>query len=103
MEPLNDDELKHAVSSWKAPTTPDHLRNRIFGARQPWWRWVLTGSVRVPVPVCAALALFLAWFAWQQRSLPDIVPPASDRQGEVTLADFRPDTEVQARVVGALR
>ena len=87
MEPLNDDELKHAVSSWKAPTTPDHLRSRIFGAREPWWRWVFTGTVRVPVPVCAALVLLLAWFAWPPPP-PDAAGPASDRQGEVSLADF---------------
>lgn len=102
MEPLNDNELKHAVSSWKAPTTPDHLRSRIFGARQPWWRWLFTGTVRVPVPVCAALVVLVALFAWQ-RSLPEVAGPSTDRQGEVTLADFQPDTEVQVRVVGALR
>lgn len=41
------------------------------------------------------------WFAWQ-RPQPDVTSP-SDRQGEVTLADFQPDTEVRVRIVGALR
>jgi hypothetical protein len=102
MEPLNDDELRHAVSSWKAPAAPDHVRSRIFGAHRPWWAWVFTGSIRVPVPVCAALVLLLVWFAWQ-RPQPDAAGPASDRRGEVTLADFQADTEVQVRCVGALR
>lgn len=101
MEPLNDDELEHAVSSWKAPTTPGHLRSQIFGARRPRWAWVFTGSIRVPVPVCAALVLLLVWFAWQ-RPQSDVTRP-SDRQDEVTLADFQPATEVQVRIVGALR
>lgn len=102
MEPLNDDELTHAVSSWKAPTTPHHLRSRIFRERRPWWAWLFTGTIRVPVPLCAALVVLLVWFAWQSP-LPDVPGPASDRQDEVTLADFQPDTEVQVRVVGALR
>lgn len=102
MEYLNDDELKHAVSSWKAPATPDHVRSRIFGPRRPWWAWLFTGSIRVPVPVCAALVLLLAWFVWP-RPQASVVEPANNRQGEVTLADFQPDTEVQVRVVGALR
>jgi hypothetical protein len=102
MEPLNDDELKHAISSWRAPTTPHHLRGRIFGARRPWWEWLFTGTIRVPIPVCAVLVVLLAWIAWQ-RSVPEATGPSSDRQGEVTLADFQPDTEVQVRVVGARR
>lgn len=102
MEPLNDDELKHAVSSWAAPAAPDHLRRQIFGARRSWWAWLFTGSIRVPVPVCAALVLLLAWFVWP-RPQPVMVEPPGNRQGEVTLADFRPDTEVQVRVVGDLR
>ncbi len=56
----------------------------------------------MPVPVCAALVMLLAWFVWP-RPQPGVVEPAGNRQGEVTLADFRPDTEVQVRVVGALR
>ena len=104
MEPLNDDELRHAVSSWKAPATPEHLRSRIFAARRPWWAWVFTGSIRVPVPVCAALVLLLVWFAWPRPQVDVAGPvPAGDRRGEVTLADFEPNTEVQVRVVGDLR
>lgn len=102
MEYLNDDELHHAVSSWRAPTAPDHLRSRIFRPRRSLWAWVFTGSIRVPVPACAALVLLLAWLVWPHPQ-PDGAEPARTRQGEVTLADFRPDTEVQVRVVGALR
>jgi hypothetical protein len=102
MEPLNDDELKHAISSWRAPTTPHDLRSRIFSARRRWWEWLFIGTIRVPVPVCAVLVVLLVWFAWQPTA-PEVTGPSSDGQDEVTLADFQPDTEVQVRVVGALR
>jgi hypothetical protein len=102
MEPLNDDELKHVASSWQAPAAPEYLHSRIFNARQPWWRWLFTGAIRVPVPVCAAVVLFVVWLS-SGRLAPEVEGPSSDRQTVVTLADFQPPAEVQVRVVGAVR
>ncbi len=56
---LNDDELKHALRQWKAPDAPASLERRVLGRephRQAWWRWLLTGSVRIPVPALIAFA-----------------------------------------------
>jgi hypothetical protein len=103
MEPLNDDELREAASTWKAPGAPAHLQARIFDARRPWWQWLVTGAIRVPVPVCAAVLLFLVWLASGSGSS-ELAPRGStDGQTEVTLADFEPAAEVRVRVVGDLR
>ena len=103
MEPLNDDELKHAVSNWKAPPAPEYLHEQIFGARRSWWAWLVAGTIRVPVPVCAAVLLFLVWLA-SGRESSEVAPVRSTtRQTVVTLADFEPAAEVRVRVVGALR
>lgn len=58
MEPLNDDELKRALRQWKAPDAPTTLERRLL-PREPWWRWLLTGTVRVPVPALIAFAAIL--------------------------------------------
>jgi hypothetical protein len=102
MEPLNDDELKHVASSWQAPAAPEYLHSRVFGAHRPWWRWLFTGAIRVPVPVCAAVVLVLVWLT-SGRLAPEVDSPSSDRQTVVTLADFEAPAEVQVRVVGAPR
>ena len=102
MEPLDDDDLKRLVPTWKAPHAPEHLHRQIFGApRQSWWAWLLTGGIRIPVPACAAIVLLVAWLALGRGSdaLP-VLPTAG--QTVVTLADFRPPAEVQVKLVGAL-
>lgn len=103
MEPLDDHELKELVPAWKAPEAPQHLHRQIFGApRQSWWAWLLTGGIRVPVPACAAVLLLVAWLAFDRQ--PDVmrVPVPSSNIETVTLADFQPPAEIQAKVVGAL-
>ena len=57
---MNDDELKQALQQWKAPDAPESLQRRVL--REPWWRWLLTGSVRIPVPALIAAAVFVIAF-----------------------------------------
>lgn len=95
MEPLNDDELKHALRQWQAPATPASLEQRVL-APEPWWRWLLTGSVRVPVPVGIALLAILGtlvYWAGTRR----IGPATSARSA--TLADFQPVEKLELRIV----
>ena len=53
MEPLNDDELRGLLRQWQAPDAPPSLDAKVLGARRQdrWWKWLLTGSIRIPVPV----------------------------------------------------
>lgn len=93
MEPLNDDELNRILREWKAPAPPS-LREKI-APQQPWWRWLLTGSVRVPVPVgIAALAALAAALYWSSVK-PAEIPPNSPQ----TLADFEPVKKLEPKIV----
>ena len=106
MEPIEDPELSHLLRQWKAPGAPPTLRDRVLPARQPWWRWLLTGTVRVPVPAAAAAALLLALWAYAGRSAVAPVTqsqPDPERQAIVSLADFRPIAQVELRVVGEVK
>ena len=103
MEPLDDHKLKQLASTWKAPEAPEQLHRQIFGAKQsPWWAWLFTGNIRVPVPACAAIALLLAWLAFDRQPEVASVPSPSSNSETVTLADFQPPAEIQVKVVGAL-
>ena len=105
MEPLNDDELQQLIPSWKAPGTPDGMHSRIFGTRRSRWAWLMTGAVRVPVPVCAAIVLVLLWLvsARMTGDVSDVPGGSSERQTVVWLADFQTPAEVQVRVVGEIK
>jgi hypothetical protein len=104
MEPLNDRELKELLDRWEAPGAPASLERRIFDetishekGRQRWYRWLLSGSIRVPVPV-AAMLLVVLWLAWSLRAP---VPRGSGAESarELTFSEFQPVKELKPRVV----
>ncbi len=94
MEPLNDDELKQALQQWRAPNAPASLERRVL-PREPWWRWLLTGSVRIPVPAAIAVAVLLA-AVYVVRNRDASVPPAKPT---VSLSDFQPVETVDVKIV----
>jgi hypothetical protein len=98
MEPLNDKELGDLLKKWQAPPAPPGLEGRLFpGTRGlPWWRWLLGGSVRVPVPVCiiALVILLVSVFATTRTSQ---APEPSLR--EVKFSDFQPVKQLQPRII----
>jgi quercetin dioxygenase-like cupin family protein len=57
---MDDQELSRVLREWKAPDAPPHLRPP--RANRSWPRWLLTGSIPVPVPMAvAALLLAALW------------------------------------------
>jgi len=101
MEPLDDHE-RDLLRSWGAPRAPEALRHRVFATRRSRWSWLMTGTVRLPVPVLGVLALvLLAWLAAERGS--PVPAPASDEGAVVSLADFRPVSEIKVRVVGEVQ
>ena len=80
---MDDRDLDQLLREWKAPNAPPHLRVR--RAQPSRFRWLLTGSIRVPVPVAvAALLLAAFWFGSTQpgpMSAPDTPEPR--RSGEL--------------------
>src|SRR5262245_22715855 len=95
MEPLDEDGLKQLLRKWEAPPAPPTLTKRLF-PQKPWWRWLFSGTIRVPVPVALAVAILLA--LWIQLSRPSSTPPAV-QSGTVSLADFQPVRQLQPVVV----
>jgi hypothetical protein len=96
MEPLSEKELSQLLRQWKAPAAPAGLTHRVMPQAWSRWRWLLTGSVRVPVPVgiVAVLAL-VVWILWG-RSTPE---PVAQSPGSSTLADFQPVEQLQPTIV----
>ncbi|HEY3837663.1 MAG TPA: hypothetical protein VGL72_13875 [Bryobacteraceae bacterium] len=89
MEPLSDRELNQLLEAWEAPPAPAAIE----APREEveWWRWLVRGTIRVPVPVgIAALAILLFAIFWSISSRP---PRA------VTLSDFQPVKKLQPRII----
>lgn len=96
MEPLDEKELNQLLQRWEAPGAPPTLRGKL-GRRSPAqrWRWLLTGSIRIPVPVgIAAIVVFLIWMlAGRTPPVPVTQPAAS------TLADFQPVRQLEPKII----
>jgi hypothetical protein len=97
MEPLDDKELNQLLQRWEAPGAPPSLQKRLAPASPSRrWRWLLTGSVRIPVPVgLAAIVAFIVWML-AGRTPPAPVPqPAAS----ISLADFQPVGQLEPKIV----
>lgn len=95
MEPLNDDELKQLLREWRAPNAPPALAAKLF-PKQPLWRWLLTGSIRVPVPIGIALSLAFAALIYWSATHRAQSQPANDSK---SISDFQPIERVELRLV----
>jgi hypothetical protein len=95
MEPTDDPELRELLKEWPVSGAPPSLDARVLGPRQRRWSYLLTGSIRVPVPVglaITAILFVLAGVLVQDRTEP---PPASS----VSLMDYRPVKDLNVRVI----
>ena len=80
---MDDSELNRLLREWSAPDAPPHLRPP--RARRSPLRWLMTGTIPVPVPAAlAALLLVSVWVA-STRTAPVVTPEPSTprRSGEV--------------------
>lgn len=98
MEPIDEKELSQLLRRWKAPEAPSSLTRRVL-PRKSAWRWLLTGSIRIPVPLGVAVAVILAvWMMLDRRPAPE--PIAQPVSSSITLADFQPVQQLEPRIVG---
>ena len=107
---MDDRELHSLLRAWKAPDAPAHLRpprtsrdrlgRRSFSAGV---RWLLTGSIRIPVPVGVAVAALVAAWLFANRPSEPPATQAPSSEPVVSLADFAPVEQVEIRVVGELK
>ena len=97
MNPIDDQELSRLLRQWDAPAAPLGLKHRVFQQRRPSWRWLLTGTIRVPVPLGAAALALLALWAYSNVST---FAPVTRSEPTVSLADFRPVDQIEPRITG---
>ena len=98
MEPNDDSRLHELLREWEAPGAPPSLDRRVPGRRRPPWQFLLSGSIRVPVPVCFAVlaaVVALAFGAGRQHRTPE-TPPA---RPAFNLRDFQPVQDARVRVI----
>lgn len=95
MDPIDDPKLSELLKEWQVSGAPPSLDARILGVRKPWWSFLLTGSVRIPVPVMVAIAAILLVMA---VALLRERPPAPVAQS-VNLADFQPVRDPNIRII----
>ncbi len=106
MEPMDDPKLSELLKEWRVPDAPVSLDARFFGAcapgvrvpdarRQPLWSFLMTGSIRVPVPLMAAVAAILILMAFALLRKQAAVPAVPS----VNLAEFRPVQDLNVRVI----
>jgi hypothetical protein len=94
---MNDDEMKEILREWQAPGAPRDLEERLWErkASGAGWRWLLTGSIRIPVPAFVLVVVILAALFFAVRR-PE--PHAATQTG---LAGFQPVKELNPRIVGS--
>jgi len=56
------------LREWKVDV-PASLEERVLGTRKPWWRLLISGYIRVPVPVALCLLLLTVAGVWRQSQL----------------------------------
>lgn len=64
--------LKEVLQEWQAPPVPESLAQRVLHRKDPWWRFLLAGYIRVPVPVACCVAIVVIFAAWRS-----VRPPLS--------------------------
>jgi hypothetical protein len=100
MEPLDENELNQLLRKWEGPPAPPALKQRVLATRRSKWRWLFTGSIRVPVPVLLALVLLVA--LWVHYSKPRVNPTVA-KPATVSLADFQPVRQLDPVLVGGAK
>jgi hypothetical protein len=76
-EPLTDSQLSSLLKKWTV-AAPADLEGRVIRARgklsasrqeRSWWRFLLKGYIRVPVPVACCLAVLMVVMVWRSTRL----------------------------------
>ena len=83
---MDDPKLNELLKEWQVPNAPASLDARVLDEQKPWWTFLFTGSVRLPVPVVIALAAALIVMAFALTRKHSAQPIAA---APVNLADFR--------------
>src|ERR1022692_4390167 len=101
MEHDDGRKFRELLPDWRGPGVPKSLDERVLGLRRPWCTFLLTGSIRIPVPVGLALAgilLALAGILLAMAGALSRERTAEPVAGSVSLVEFRPVSDLHVRV-----
>jgi len=73
MKQDDDFRLRMLLKEWTVSDCPPGVEDRIAQARNPWWKALLTGYVRIPVPVAVCATAMLIAAAWMSLGSTDLV------------------------------
>jgi hypothetical protein len=99
-DPQNDLKLSELLREWQQPGATPSLDARVAAFRRRWWSFLLTGSIRVPVPVglaVAAIVLAMAGALARRQAAAPVAPTGG--APSISLMDFRPVDDVNVRVI----
>ncbi len=69
MEHQNDSELHDLLQEWIAPAAGPLLESRVLKGNRRWWRVLLHGYIRVPVPVACGIAVLIVGGGWRLATI----------------------------------
>jgi len=103
MEPMedatSDRKLNDLLREWRVCDAPPSLDEGVLKLARSRWSFLLTGSIRVPVPMGLAIAAILLAMAVALVRQRAVWPQAPASVPSVSLADFRPVGDVHVRVI----
>ena len=107
MEPLKDEELDAMLRHMPRATAPESLDATVGKAlgstgRIAFWRWLLHGEVRIPVPLgaaCLAATLVFGAVSWNRQGRAPAVQPVRTQMVNLSFEEFRPVEELKVRIV----
>ena len=99
MEPNNDAELHDLLREWQIPQLPTSLEERVLRRQGRWWRFLLKGSIHVPLPLAVCFAGLLTILAWELARLSNRPAPSLVvRPGIVEIPTSKVGTEGQGEI-----
>ena len=91
MEQQNDSELHDLLREWKVPAAGPSLESRVLKTNRRWWRVLVHGYIRVPVPVACGVAVLMLGGAWRLATVPacsvaKAIAPVTRPAGKISAA-----------------
>jgi hypothetical protein len=75
MEPDDDPQLRNLIREWRVPPLSKAFEERVLSNRKTGWRFLLSGHIRVPVPIACCLVVLMAAGVWHWANLERPSPP----------------------------
>ena len=99
MEHNDDPKLNELLHEWQVEGVPPSLDARIAKLHRNWWSTLLTGSIRVPIPVGVAVSAALLVMAGALVRQRTESPAAPATVPSISLVEFRPVMDLNVRVI----